>query len=69
MSKIFKFHCNIKRGSYREIPYQLNGQDGKLRINLCSYLEVPAECINKDVQQTSILFISNKGDCVELLSD
>ena len=46
----------------------MNGQAGILRINLCSYFKVPEQCKNKTVDYTSVLFISDSGDCIELIS-
>ena len=69
MLKIYNFQCNLKRGSYKELPYKLNGENGTLRINLCSYVDIPSECTNKNIESTSVLFVSDKGDCSVLLSD
>lgn len=40
-----------------------------MKINLCSNVDIPSECKNKNIESTSILFVSNNGDCVSLISD
>ena len=69
MLKIFNCQCKLIRGQYKEVPYTHAGVPGKLSVNVCDYFEIPVECKTAGIERSSIMFISDKGECIELLSE
>ena len=68
ISKICNNQCYLIRGAYKEIPFTFSGVPGKLRVNICDDFEIPVDCKNEGLEKSSIMFISEKGECTEFLS-
>ena len=58
----------LENESQKELPYTYNSIEGRLLFNICDEINIPEEC--KEIQHSSVLFISNDGKtCQNLIPE